>query len=309
MRMKKGFTLIELLVVISIIALLLSILMPGLGKAKKIAQQVVCLTNLRAQGTSFTTYAIDNNDSFVTGHGGWAPGTQPPSGWGYWMADLKPYRGEDIKSLICPSAKKPNPNYDNDPFNFNITVEGGWIKHSAVWPWGMEGLTNTSGKLNEPIPMSYTISRWATNPASGSEASTGTVNGLTRPVQFYWRKTANVTQASSVPLVGDGRWLGAAPLSPSTDRTLGLSPGVIIPEDTEEEARTMRGGDTLYHWGMGQFAIPRHTSGTNMGFADNSARKVDLTELWKQKWYAKFDAQNDYATGISEFPDWITKSR
>ena len=44
---KKGFTLIELLVVIAIIAMLLAILMPALNRVKKIAQRVVCGTNLK----------------------------------------------------------------------------------------------------------------------------------------------------------------------------------------------------------------------------------------------------------------------
>ena len=58
---KKGFTLIELLVVISIIALLLAILMPALGRAKEAAKRVVCLSNQRQLGLAWTVYAESND--------------------------------------------------------------------------------------------------------------------------------------------------------------------------------------------------------------------------------------------------------
>lgn len=59
MKKKRGFTLIELLVVIAIIAMLLAILMPALNKVKKIAQRVVCGTNLKGLGNAMTVYAND----------------------------------------------------------------------------------------------------------------------------------------------------------------------------------------------------------------------------------------------------------
>jgi prepilin-type N-terminal cleavage/methylation domain-containing protein len=59
---KKGFTLIELLVVIAIIAMLLAILMPALNKVKKIAQRVVCGTNLKGLGTAMIVYGNDYDD-------------------------------------------------------------------------------------------------------------------------------------------------------------------------------------------------------------------------------------------------------
>lgn len=59
-----AFTLIELLVVISIIALLLSILMPGLQKAKQHALRMLCRTNLHSYGIASNMYLMEYDDKF-----------------------------------------------------------------------------------------------------------------------------------------------------------------------------------------------------------------------------------------------------
>ena len=62
-----GFTLIELLVVISIIAVLIGILLPALGAARRSARGIKCASNMRQLAIGFQVYATDNRDVAVPG--------------------------------------------------------------------------------------------------------------------------------------------------------------------------------------------------------------------------------------------------
>ncbi len=103
-RNAKGFTLVELLVVIGVIAILLTVLMPALQKAKELARRVQCSTNLRHISTALWIYA-DRYDDRVP-----LNGTEDFFLWDIEIdtVDFLLENGCDREGLYCPSQTEVN---------------------------------------------------------------------------------------------------------------------------------------------------------------------------------------------------------
>lgn len=163
MNKRKGFTLIELLVVISIIAMLLAILMPALGKVKEKARDIICRTNIKSMQLATLLYTQEFD------------GKMPnySISQGLWVNKISPFIGDMDDARYCPSTSIQK---DFNPKSQNMS----WGKSKLSWVWN-EGTP-------EPEHGSYGLSWWfytwpPNGPAAEKDKFFPTMNTVKSPAR------------------------------------------------------------------------------------------------------------------------------
>lgn len=185
----RGFTLIELLVVISIIALLMSIMMPALGRAKELARRSICANNLKSLGQGVFVYASSNKDTlpvpgYQTGAVPWYSyllfdlylpdmATATPKGRVLKTYGLGRLFMDDIiqegKVYYCPSAPKGIPGGGVTGVSYRYQE---YSNNGQTFPWN----NDESGHGPERVRSSFNYTPQAKNTSKAVSSSNGSGN-------------------------------------------------------------------------------------------------------------------------------------
>lgn len=240
----RGLTLVEVLVVVGLIALLFSLFMPVLAKARAAAETAACLSQLRQMGTAWTMYASENRGrlpDYVNST--WAT---PDAAWrGYWPGVLDHYevRGQ---TLLCPTAREPTYSAANLGYG------------NAVSAWtGRFAYDGTALRFNDTT---YRTSSYGYNARLTAGSGFGRGGGAV--------SLGAVRNASEVPAFMDCAfadvWLPNFPPEP--------------PPNLSGDAVTR---NSPHHW---RVLLRRHGRGINVYMADGSGKWVPLDDLYMLRW-------------------------
>ena len=281
----RGFTLIELLVVIAVIALLMGVLLPVLGRVRKQAQSVVCRANLKQLGMAAAINIGENDGAF--------PIRPPLRGWDYasrvWEMFLEHIDNEGKRgSLLCSVAKRPPPRLQNVRGKVGAEL---WFYGGTFHAWWY-GRLRDKPDVKGSYAYNFSLYRdWDNSGITEGTTHIGTSAHIWRDDQ-HWSSPAEIRAPSAVPMILDSQW---------QEEWLHTT-GRVDPPPTD-------------NWAFRSYVpysyscINRHQRTVNALFVDHSIRKVGLKELWTLRWNPKYDTANRWtlAGGVQpeDWPQWM----
>jgi len=274
MRKRNAFTLIELLVVISVIALLMALLLPGLRRVRRQARAVVCQSNLSQWGMILALYTEDNQGR-LAGAGGDVLWLLRGSS----LSEDDPnrpsvYQDIDAKGIACcPMAVRAG---GHGGFGVFASWEG-----LSYWIKGTSGSTFEAWEITSPLPP-FRCSYGCNDCLFSLYFDTSTV-----PIGARVRRDGldifSLGGRAKIPALLDSKGPWVHNLSEH------------IPPPPGESGRGC--------------CINRHNGHVNGLFLDWSVRKIGLKELWTLKWHSEFDTAGPWtkAGGVQpyDWPQWM----
>jgi type II secretory pathway pseudopilin PulG len=257
----RAFTLTELLVVVGLIAVMISLLLPVVGKARAAADAAACLSNLRQMGTAWHLYLTENRGR-LPDYAWHMPGA-PDLAWrAYWPGILEHYNVRE-NALLCPTAGEPIP--------FNQPLHKGYGNAGHAWTGKYQSnhtVARFSAKIYRDSSYGYNRNLTAYNPQYPSGTGGFGVDGKATRVHA-------VGPAPEVPLFFDSVFADTRPENGSAEQPVSSPPNLQWDNI----------GPAPEHW---KFLIARHGRAIQVCMVDGSARRVPLEETyllaWSQDW-------------------------